>query len=103
MSTFLKILAGKGEKNEKCKSTLQKMGACRKKWKGTIAKWEQRKSTIPKRVQIIFFCTVLKTGAGQKLLKLGVKEYHNVKECGYTLQKMGLVEKCNNTIPSISS
>jgi hypothetical protein len=30
MSTLLKILAGKGEKNEKCKSTLQKMGACRK-------------------------------------------------------------------------
>ncbi len=30
MSTFLKILAGKGRKNEKCKSTLQKMGACRK-------------------------------------------------------------------------
>jgi hypothetical protein len=30
MSTFLKILAGKGEKNEKCKSALQKMGACRK-------------------------------------------------------------------------
>ncbi len=30
MSTLLKILAGKGGKNEKCKSTLQKMGACRK-------------------------------------------------------------------------
>jgi hypothetical protein len=53
MSTFLKILAGKGEKNVKCKSTLQKIGACRKNERvHTIPKWEQWKSTIPKWVQI---------------------------------------------------
>jgi hypothetical protein len=52
ISPFLKKLAGKGGKNEKCKSTLPKIGACRKKRKGTIPKWEQWKSTIPKWVQI---------------------------------------------------
>jgi hypothetical protein len=52
MITFLKILVGKGKKIEKCKSTLQKMGACRKNGRVQFQKWEQWKSTIQKWVQI---------------------------------------------------
>ena len=36
-------------------------------------------------------------------IKLGVKEYHKSERVQVHFTKMGLVEKCNNTIPSISS